>query len=71
MYHWRITMSHLGVIRFTTHAVHVSQNEEGRIRCFKYNRNRCDYETFDNSELASEYIIEPLPEYYCEVVVSD
>ena len=62
-------MSNMGVIKFATHAVHVSQREDGRVHCFKYNRNRCDFETFESSEQASEYIITPLPEYYMEIVI--
>ena len=64
-------MSNIGVIKFTTHAVHVSQSEDGRVRCFKYNRNRCDFESFDTADLASEYIITPLPECYMEIVVTE
>jgi hypothetical protein len=50
-------------VKFKTHAVSITVQDDGRINCFKHTHNNevCDYETFTNKELASEYVIAPFP----------
>lgn len=50
-------------IQFRTHAVSITIQDDGHIRCFKHTHNNsiCDYETFDTYELAEDYIIKPFP----------
>ena len=48
-------------IQFTTHAVTIIKSFDGEIRCFKFTRDRCDYETFSGETEAVEWILEPFP----------
>ncbi len=53
-------MEYLGHIRFRTHAVSVSRDQDNRLHCFKYNRRKCDLDIFDDFEAAGDWILEPL-----------
>lgn len=60
----------MGYIQFRTHRVHVSRDlDRDCIVCFKSSETRCDIESFNDSEAAVEYILEPLTSlvYYVDV----
>ena len=62
----------LALIRFVTHAVHITRDvEAGLVHCFKYNQTRCDMESFTDLDLASDYILEPLPTLTWAVTVEE
>jgi hypothetical protein len=50
----------LGTIRFKTHSVHISLDQDSRILCFKQDSKGCSWEIFDDQWSAADYIIEPL-----------
>ena len=50
----------LAHMTFADHAVHISMDDHGDIHCFKYDDGACDFEIFDNQDLASDYIVTPL-----------
>jgi hypothetical protein len=57
-------------IRTATHSVHVSQDlDTGTLYCFKYTDQRCDYDQFESSWEATEYVLEPFPsqQYYVDM----
>ena len=57
-----MTIRTIGYIQFKTHQVAISKDDrDHRIYCFKSTRNRCDYESFVNEELAADYILTPFP----------
>jgi len=47
-------------VRFKTHQVTISQNEQGRVHLFKYSDRGCDFEEFDDMIAAGDWILEPL-----------
>lgn len=62
-------LEHTCQIRFPTHTVYLHV-ERDHIRVFKYNRYCCDFESFDDSDLAGEYMLAPLPDTYYQVTVN-
>jgi hypothetical protein len=48
-------------IKFRTHAVSITIQDDGHINCFKHTHNNelCEYETFDSYSAAEDYIIKP------------
>lgn len=56
-------------IRFKDHAVYIHIDDQGHIVCFKYDLIRCDIESFDDQDQASDYIFTPFQDlqYYIEV----
>jgi hypothetical protein len=57
-----MTIQSLGYIKFRTHTVAVSQDDEtDLIYCFKHTVTRCELESFSDQEAAAEYILTPLP----------
>jgi predicted ATP-dependent endonuclease of OLD family len=63
------TIRSLGYIQFKTHSVHISHDLDlDQYVCFKSSDSRCDIETFNDSEAAVDYILEPLPSlvYYID-----
>ena len=62
----------LGYIQFPTHRVHISKDHlSDRIYCFKSTPSRCDMASFIDSESACDYILMPLPNLVCELVLSE
>lgn len=61
----RILICHM---KTPTHAVHIRQ-DSNRITVFKYNGSICELELFTDSDSATEYIMEPLPniQYWVDV----
>ena len=59
-------------IGFTTHQCVISVSED-HINCFKYDDRSCDMDSFDleEQELASDFIISPLPKVHWYVNVED
>jgi len=65
-------MQTLAQVKLKTHFAHIAQNQDtGKIIVFKYTANRCDLDTFDCGEQAGEYILEPFPESYYAVELSE
>ena len=53
-------LERLGYIQFRTHRVSISKDLlNDRIYCFKHTDHRCDLESFNDLELAQEYIVTP------------
>jgi len=62
----------VGHIRFRTHAVHITQDaDSGRVHCFKYTHTLCDIESFDDYDLAADYIALPFNSWQYVVEISD
>jgi hypothetical protein len=61
-------INNLAHLTFRDHAVHISQDTQGDIHCFKYDDSACDFEIFDNQDAASDYILSPLPRITYRVV---
>lgn len=61
------------LVKFKTHCVLVQITEDHHIRCFKYNHNQthCQLEDFWDEELASDFILEPMPIYEYAADVPD
>lgn len=62
-----MTIKSLGWVEFKTHRVTVSQDDlTHRIYCFKHTKTRCELASFDQEDLAAEFIITPMQtvEYY-------
>jgi hypothetical protein len=50
----------IGHIRYRTHSVHISQDTETlKVHCFKYTLTNCDLESFEDYDLAADYICKP------------
>lgn len=51
-------------LKYKTHAVSVTNNQNGNIICFKHNLKMCDMEIFDHNSLENlgEYMLTPLPD---------
>ena len=58
------------LIKFTTHAAHITVEESGCIHVFKYNNSSCDMDVFNSQFDAADYILEPLPSIYYRVTVT-
>ena len=57
-------MESIAHIKLTTHSVHVAQDSDsGLIHCFKYNQDCCDFEEFQDQFEASDFIMQPLPQF--------
>ena len=66
-------MSDKAYIEFRTHAVTITREDDGSIRCFKFagslKNPHCDYETFSDQQSATEWIVKPFPlDYYTLVI---
>lgn len=48
-------------LQFRTHAVTVVKSELGRVHCFKFTAEQCDWETFPDYPEAVEWILQPFP----------
>lgn len=62
------------IVKYPTHAVNIqSDSDQDRICCFKYNRARCDIQsyTWRDLDLLSDYIREPLPRIVYEVHIDE
>jgi hypothetical protein len=58
-------------IRFTSHQVYISQDDKGRLFCFKSNECACDMAVFHNQHDAADYILEPLSYIHYRVTFED
>ena len=66
-----MTIQPLGYVTFKTHQVYISKDTDSDlIHCFKATTNRCDMQTFDNEEAASDYILEPFNAIVYELVIA-
>jgi hypothetical protein len=65
-------MHTLARVNFRTHLANIAQNHStGSIVVFKSTKHRCDFEVFDCSEAASEYVLTPFPDHYYAVQLDD
>lgn len=64
-------MIQICTITFNTHAVSVRQNDDGLIHVFKYTDTRCEMETFENKEDATEYVLYPFPSVEYALVIHE
>jgi len=57
-----MTIRKIAEINFVTHSVLVSQDTfTQRIYLFKHTDRLCDYASFETTEAATDYILEPFP----------
>jgi len=65
-------MKTLAVLKFPTHAVYISQDtSKNKILVFKHNQQRCDMDIFSDGDSAGEFVLEPLPDHFWQVVIED
>ena len=52
-------------IKFRDHAVHIRVDDHGRINCFKYNNQCCEWEQFEEhcEYEAADFIFKDLAQY--------
>ena len=66
-----MTIQPLGYVQFKTHQVYISKDlDTDLIHCFKATDNRCDLQTFDNEDAASDYILEPFNNIVYQLVIA-
>jgi hypothetical protein len=61
-------------IQFKTHGVVITR-DDNKIYCFKFSGTNlkpvCDIETFPDEESATEWIVEPFPQYKWQVILEE
>lgn len=66
-----MTIQPIGYVQFKTHQVYISKDlDTDIIHCFKATDNRCDLQTFDNEDAASDYILEPFNNIVYHLVIA-
>ena len=66
-----MTIQPIGYVQFKTHQVYISKDlDSNLIHCFKATDNRCDLQTFDNEDAASDYILEPFNNIVYHLVIA-
>ena len=66
-----MTIQPIGYVQFKTHQVYISKDlDSNLIHCFKATDNRCDLQTFDNEDAASDYILEPFNNIVYHLVIT-
>lgn len=66
-----MTIRTIGYVQFKTHQVHISKDTDSQlIYCFKATDTRCDLQTFDNEDAASDYILEPFNNIVYHLVIA-
>ena len=66
-----MTIQPIGYVQFKTHQVYISKDlDSNLIHCFKATDNRCDLQTFDNEDAASDYILEPFNNIVYQLVIA-
>ena len=66
-----MTIQPIGYVQFKTHQVYISKDTDSDlIHCFKATDNRCDLQTFDNEDAASDYILEPFNNIVYHLVIA-
>jgi hypothetical protein len=65
-----MTIRALGYVLFKTHQVYISKDDDSSvIHCFKATDDRCDMQTFNDEEAASDYILAPFDSIVYELVI--
>jgi len=65
-----MTIQPIGYVQFKTHQVYISKDlDTDIIHCFKATDDRCDLQTFDNEDAASDYILEPFNNIVYHLVI--
>ena len=59
------------MIQFTTHCASIMVDHRGHIHVFKYHDRACDFDVFDDQDLASEYVLTPPADCYYRVIVHE
>jgi len=66
-----MTIQPIGYVQFKTHQVYISKDlDTDLIHCFKATDDRCDLQTFDNEDAASDYILEPFNNIVYHLVIA-
>jgi hypothetical protein len=67
-----MTIRALGYVLFKTHQVYISKDDDSSvIHCFKATDNRCDMQTFNDHDAASDYILAPFDSIVYELVIPE